>query len=464
MIRQNAVAFDTQQIAFRVALTFFSLCWTVVMLVRLRLPDSNQESTQGLVVFVVGAACWTAASQSTLLARSWSVMARVLRARQVPATLWRQSLHDSLKSASRIWAALAFGVVSVLLPAHSPFSWLTALALMALVLMLALLARLAAAGLIPRFWFWVFPLTFVLGLSSVFTEGGFWSLVNFLNALSWVLQLAVCLSAPALLVWLQQRWCSGPPQAMEVPLGMNLPLLFKKLKDWFAQYVPLTQRLGQTAAAARGPQNYVVNMVLLPLLVVTQSTGGFAQPLGSPLTVSHVLMFGFMVLMVNANMVCKGLHWRLLLAPGGPHRARLGWNIAISTATLYTLGFLAILGLGVAGVSAVSGEPLRVIAGLAAQIAPLPFELVFAIALNTLIRGTRHPLRWFVLLVLVWLVVLIALFTSRGAYSGSYLSLAPLVVDFPYLLSLLALSFLALWASNKLWTVERLLQCTPRGA
>lgn len=175
MIRQNALALNTQeQLAFNVVQTLLLLFWVLVLFVRLRLPDANQESAVGLVVFLVSAACCMAAWESALLARSWSVPAWVLRARLVPSWLWQQSLQHSLQSATRFWAVLAVGMVGVLLPAHAPLHGLTAIALLALVWVLALLSALAARGLLPRAWFAVFPLAGVLGFSSV---------IKFLNAM-----------------------------------------------------------------------------------------------------------------------------------------------------------------------------------------------------------------------------------------------------------------------------------------
>lgn len=463
MTRLKLMELDKQTIAFRVALTFFGLCWLLVLFVRLRLPDANQESARGLVVLLVGAACWAGAWQATLLARSWGATARVFRARQVPTTLWRLWLQDSLKSASQLWATLAVGVVSVLLPALSPFHVLTAVTLLALVVVLALLARLAVAGLMPRIWLWVFPLLVALGLSSTSYGGGLLNVVIFLNDMPWMLRLAVCLAVPALLAWLLQKWRSGPPQAMEVPLGLDLPVLMKRAKAWIAQYVPLTRSFGKESPAASGRHISVLQVFLTPFMFMAFTANGLAQPMGTALTVSHALMFGTILLLVSSNLVCKDLHWRLLLAPGGPHRGRLGWNIAVSTATIYMVGFTVIFGLLIAGACMFLDHPTQVFAFMAAQFSTLPFELMFAIALGTLIRGTRYPMRWSILLAALWLAFIFSLFMGVGMSQWRFLLSGAPVVDFPYLLSLLVLTALALWASNKLWTVERLLQCTSRG-
>lgn len=458
----KVMEFDKQTIAFRVALSFFGLCWLLVLFVRLRLPDAHQESSQGLVVLVVGAACWVGAWQSTLLARSWGVTARVLRARQVPGVLWRQSLHDSLKSASRLWAVLAVGMLSVLLPAHSPLHWLTALALLALVLMLALLARLAAGGLMPRFWFWVFPGTVVLVLSNPLLGVGLLQIAQFLNAIPWVLPLAVCLGVPALLLWLLQRWRSGPPQAMEVPLALNMSLLGKKVKAWFAQYVVVSRDFVAAKGTATKSNSSAFRALMGPMLSMSVGGFGFVQPLGSPLIFSHVLGIGMMTGWVCNYLVCKDLHWRYLLVPGGPHRGRLGLHIAFSTATLYLLWFSFFLVVGIAAGCVFSDHPLEFLQTTEIPFGTLPFELIFAISLGTLIRSTRYPGLWVCLLVVMWLLFLLTFFIEWGSSFWQFSRVSSITVDFPYLLGLLVLSALALWASNKLWTVERLLQCTPR--
>ena len=105
----------------------------VILATRLTSPESMQESIRG----VMAATCWLAVWPSVVLARSWIVAARVLRARQVPTVLWRQWMRESWISACQVWGVLALGLVSVALTVYSPWPWMTAYGLAALVICLA---------------------------------------------------------------------------------------------------------------------------------------------------------------------------------------------------------------------------------------------------------------------------------------------------------------------------------------
>ena len=120
--------------------------------------------------------------------------------------------------------------------------------------------------------------------------------------------------------------------------------------------------------------------------------------MGTPLTFAHALMLGTLLLPVSANLVCKSLHWRLLLAPGGPHQGRLGLHTALGTTTFYLATAGLTLGLGVVAACVFLDHPAQVFTFIATQFGPLPFDLMCAIAVGTLIRGTRHPMRWYILL------------------------------------------------------------------
>lgn len=459
MIRRVGMEFDKPQMAFRVVLTVVGLWWMVLMFVRLRSPDSAQERTQDLVALMVGTFTWVGAWQGVLLARTWGAAARVLRARQAPTALWRQCLHSSLQSAGQVWAVLALGLVCVMLPAHSPFQGLTALALFAVVVCLALVVGLATVGLMPRVWLCVYPVAVSLIVLVPALGFGLTQIGQFLDAIPGLLRVAACLAVPALLAWLRHTWLGGPPPAADVPPTLNVVLLGKRVKAWLAQYRLLTPDHWRASGVAPSAQNTSLQALMGPLMAMIFGELGMKQALGGSLIFSHVLWLGLMLVWVSSSLVCKNLHWRLLLVPRGPHRGRLGVHIALSTATMYVLWFVAIFCVGLV-VSALSDRPFDFLQRVVNPMGTLPFELIFVISLGTLVRGTRHPWRWFLLLAVMWLLLLWACFDAQNVmWLGSF-GASAISVDFPYLLILLVLSALALWASNKLWTVERMLQTT----
>ncbi len=462
----QVMGFDVQQMGIKVAAWVMACLWALVLFTRLNAPAADPAPVSSLALGVLGLACCLAVWQSVVLGLSWRRGAHLLRARQVPSALWRLWMKDGLLASCRVWAVLAVAVVSVMLPANSPWDGFAALALLALVICLSLVGALAADRYVHRHGRYAIVLMAVVWFASGQLGSGFFNTLHFLNDTPTVLLLVMCVAVPGLLAWLWHRWSGEPPKVVLVAVALpsfDLFVLVKSVKAWFALYVPLALNVAQplpTASVSRKPLWLVW---FIPGIFVLNGVG-FARPFGSTLTVFHILMSGLLILIVTSSLVCKGLHWRMVLAPGGLHRGRLGWHIAISTATIYLLGFALVFGLGLAIAWLISDHAVHLFLSFAARFAALPVELIFAIAVATLLRGTGYPAQWFAAVLMVLLLAGTAAETGLGLPIWEFIGAPVLIVDLPYLLSLLVLAALALWASNKLWTVERLLQSMPRGA
>ena len=422
----------------------------------------DQELWSNLTYFCLGLAYWLAVWQSSLLSQSWSRAARVLRARSAPSALWRQWMRESLIIACRMWAVLAILVVAVLWPARVPWHGIAATALLVVVVCGSLLTAMARKGFVHKAWNYATLLIFVYPVSLYFA-GGFFDSLQFLNAAPWWVLLAICLAVPGLLVRLWQRWSSGPPAEVEVATakGLALTSVFKRIKAWAARYTVLEGMSRDFSGRTVKPQGALLRSMFLPVIFFVNGSI-LGQPLGSTVTGLQVWMTGFLMLVMCGNLVCKDLHWRMLLAPGGMHQGHLGWRIALSTATVYAVGAAALV-IPVLGVTwVVSNRGFELALNFVVKFVALPFILVFAIAVATLIRGTHYPWRWFFAVMVVWLMAGVGIYWGMGSSMELKASTPMATVNLPYLLSFLALAAPALWAANKLWTVDRLMQCAPR--
>ena len=309
-------------------------------------------------------------------------------------------MQQSLKSASLVWGCLALGVASLLLVGHSTAPLVTSFGLMALV---------------------------------------------------------VCLGTTLLFAWMQRIWRDGPPARAVLLSGIAFPKMMERFQAWSAQYTALESKPFALPAKVRRQSRPTWHIMLGPVSIVFNSAP-IAQSLGSTLTAFQIWMMGCVVLFSSTHLVCKNLHWRMLLAPGGMHRGRLGSHIALSSATFFSVGFAVLFCLMVVVAGVFFSHPWQWVATILERCVALPFQVIFAICVGTLIRGTGYPARWFAGVCVVWIIVGIVAYISAGSAFRTLITAPGLTVDWTYLLSLLGLSALAVWASNKLWTVERLMQ------
>jgi hypothetical protein len=151
-------------------------------------------------------------------------------------------------------------------------------------------------------------------------------------------------------------------------------------------------------------------------------------------------------------------------------RGALGWHIVLSTTTATLTGMLIAAG-AVVMVGAAASTFFQASLGSVdllttyfARVCIAPVYVIFAISVATLIRGTQHTNRWHLGLLALWCLAGTAGLVW-GWINGAPLSVfkvALFTVDYSYAFALLSLSALAVWASNRLWNVDKLLRCAPK--
>ena len=459
------MGFDLQQRGIQVAAG--ALCLFLLMALALYSLGSNADLTTrtGFAFMVVGMACWLGAWQSYVLCRSLVVAARVLRARQVPSMLWRQWLRASLVRSCRTWAFMLAAALCVMWPSGAPWGSLSALALVTMVVCLWLLAGLAAQGFAHRAWRYPMLALFLSWIASGQLGNGLLKTIDFFNGAPWGVHLLLCLSLPSLLGWLWFRWSDGPPldagkaDTNFTAVGsLSITWYVKRIRPYFKRYTPLAMD-APMPIIGKLPYDRPLAWVLFGPVWYYFNAKLWGHGWGADVALWQWGPFALLVLLLSNSLICKDLHWRALLAPGALRPGRLATHIAVHSWWLSTLA------VGVVAVPtllwfwlAIDMPMALALAQVALQLGTAPMELFFAMSVATLVRGLGLN---------YWQLLTLAFGGVGGVVAGCWLLgfplKAPLYTVGPAYLAVLAVAgFGALWAANKLWTVERLLQCTPK--
>jgi hypothetical protein len=358
---------------------------------------------------------------------------------------------------------LALVVVTFSLPTPAPWHGLTAAAVMSSVLGVSMLRGLAFHGLAPRVWAWAAPLLVLLLFVGSIASGGFTVVLGWIDNWPWSILLSVSASWPMLALVLTRRWLGQVPQVRMQGAAMQLSL-WKKAKTYAQRYTPLTIWYEAERLVPNATKRSAFRVMFLPAYLFLQPSF-LPHSWGTGVPVWQVWVLGLMPMLASGTfLVCKDLHWRMLLAPAGMRRGALGWHIALSTATVSFIGTLIAAG-AIGGVaSAFLSISCDSVTAYLARFCVGSLQLIFAISVGTLIRGTHHTRRWQLGLLSVWVLAGIAgLVWGLTFYTPlSLFEVKWFTVGYPYVFALLALSALAVWAANRLWTVDKLLRCAPK--
>jgi len=391
-----------------------------------------------------------------MLALSLARGATVLRQRQVPRCLWAAWLRVALLQAARAWCVAVAACIVVLSAPEALWRWPTAAALVSLLMVLSLLRTLSSQGLLPAAVGWVVGVGLVAVVVGFTATTGLASVLDAIAEWPLVLQMLGLVAGPVVALGLRSRWVGAAPRATR---PFNLPLaawhwLRREQRRYHAlntvgAWKQRIQGTGGRSAAHTAPIGLIMFFLILgPHFQRTTSNWG------SSLELWHPLMLIWMVVMYWPNLLCKDLHWRMLLAPGGLHRGRLGFYIARSTAEYTVIIASAMLVVAMAIGYLVPAMPALDVGGLLQRFALMPLQLFFAISVATLLRSLPRA---------GWILggVIVLLLASGAAYVAYQPTLpAPpewLRAGPGYVALLVALSGAAMALSNRLWTAQKLM-------
>ena len=449
-------------------LATLALCGLVVLfgLVAIPLALTTQpmtDSVDTVIRLFVASCCLLAWLQGNTLAQFLARGAAVLGQRQVPQCLWADWLRVALLQTARIWCVVVLACIVVLSAPASPWRWPTAAALVSLLMLLSLLRTLSSQGLLATAVGWVVGVgLFAVAVGFIATTG----LASILDAIAgWpsVLQILLLVGGPAAALGLHSRWVAAAPKATR---PFSLPLaagqwLKRELGRYHAlNYLGAWQSRMQAHGAMRAGSTAPLTSIVLFLNIGPQlhwTTGNW----GGSLKLWHPLMLMLMVVMYFPNLFCKDLHWRMLLAPGGLHRGRLGFYIVRSTAEqTFSLACVMLLVLWISVTMMFPEVRTPDVLGFLQRFALLPLQLFFAISVATLLRSLPRA-GWVMVGLMVVLVVSVAIYVAYSAEippPPDWFRVGP-----GYVALLVVLSGAAIALSNRLWTAQKLIGATASG-
>lgn len=438
--------------------------WLMVIMVRVLTPDWGQRDLDGVALFLVALCCVVMAGFGVRHARSLAEGARVLGQRQVPTAFWRRWQLASLKETSLLWGIALIGVVTLVLPSHWMVNWVTAAALVSASLTASTLWTLAQQRLLPSWWQWYLAggtliALLAAGLGNIHLADA----LEFIDHLPGLLLLPIVASWPLLVAVLTRQWANQPPKAREGAC-VSAGTLWESLRAYSRRYTPLHfMRWDASATPVRtatlfGPTwssaSFAAVLVTNPYF--------FKLKVGDSFGTLQLLGLGGMVVYAALSLVCKDLHWRWLLAPGGLRPGRLGQHIFFSTLASLCAGILAFVVVAWFLACTVFGASTDTFLNYLLHFELLPLHLCFAVSVGTCVRGLPYPLRWIIGFSVAWLACAAGFVWQLTAELAAGRPATWFTTGPEYVGTLLAASALAIVLANRLWTVDKLMHGSGR--
>jgi hypothetical protein len=183
----------------------------------------------------------------------------------------------------------------------------------------------------------------------------------------------------------------------------------------------------------------------------------FAVPWHGDIRPLHLLGLGILPIYVTTCLVCKDLHWRQLLAPGGLHHGRLGWPIFKTTVALQMAGTLLLLIVGITVFWAAADVSPAHSLEFAWHYRVVPLEFAFAVSLMSVLRAIcAVSVRTTFVVMTTYLAALVTLGIAHLRAFGKSAGPTLFSVDSTFLCALLLATFALVLLSNRLWTVKKL--------
>ena len=439
-----------------------TLMWAILAAFWITLLANSATAGSALAIRLwIVAACLALFAQGRWQSAAIANGARVLGQLRTPQHLWRGWLRGSLAGSMRAWVILAVGAGVLLMQSQSAWQWtIGAVELFSAVLSLSTLAALSNHGVLPRAWAWA--ITAGGGLLTLFTAmgNGFESVPEQFGQVPFVLQGLLAVSWPLLAYILVTVWQHQASMALTSHGGASKGL-GSRISAYARRYTVLTNAAGKQSSDTRlqmSPSFRLFQALIPSFYISGVAIQWLAVPSHGNIGPYHLLGFGFVVVFSTTSLVCKDLHWRQLLAPGGLHRGRLGWRILRATVALQIAVFLLLASLWIVVSWAAFDVPLARNLETAWKYRVFPLEWLLATSLAVVLRAAgAASIRDSLVIYTAWVAALLlfagGLFWAFGFSQGPTL----FSVDPSYLSGLLVATVALVLLSNRLWTVKKLL-------
>ncbi|MEO7105999.1 MAG: hypothetical protein ABIZ09_06480, partial [Rhodoferax sp.] len=367
----------------------FGIFGAVIVLTALKTHPLADDVSTSIRLFI-GIATALAWVQGHIVAQSLARAAEVLGQRQVPCSLWTAWLRLSFVQTARTWCIVVVASIWVLSLADAPWRWPTGAALVSVAMALSFVQSLSIRRLLPPALSWLITGGVIVGLLVLsLTTGLMGGLDGFSQWPDW-LQLLLVAVAPLLAMGLYGRWATVVPQRTRRN-SLTTAVVWRWFKREFKRYTAL-RYAGITSNRVQSRNQ--IGLAMQPVIVFASQVPQLHNTVpnwDSTLPLWHPLALAVMVVMCCPNLICKDLHWRMLLAPGGLHRGRLGLCVARSTLE-YAFGLSLALLLVAWGISHFfTGLPPLDMLKFIQRYAMLLPQLLFAISVATCLRALPRP-------------------------------------------------------------------------
>ena len=440
----------------RFVLIYFAVFWIMLMCYR----SSAHETFAATVKFWIGGVCLFLIFMGQWQARMIINGARVLRQQRAPQHLWQAWLRASLTDTTRIWGILVVAGIALLLllAPKSPWTWSSAAALFSATLSLSTVAAMSNAGVLRRAWAWVITVGGMLLVLLAAITIGLSDSLNQLAQAPFIVHGLMAISWPLLAYFFLKKWQHNPPIPAVVPGEKSIDV-GTRISNYARRFTPIGAR-GTPARIEKlqtAPAISLVGSVWMGLVLPLSTLWWFAVPWHGDIRPLHFLGLGVLPVYVSTCLLCKDLHWRQLLAPGGLHHGRLGWPIFKTTVALQLAGALLLLIVWMAVRWAAFDVSVARSLELAWDYRILPVEFAFAASLMSVLRAAcAGSIRTTFVLMTAYLAILATLGSAHLWVFGN--SKGPILfsVDSIFLCGLLLATAAFVLLSNRLWTVKKL--------
>jgi hypothetical protein len=268
----------------------------------------------------------------------------------------------------------------------------------------------------------------------------------------------MAISWPLLACFAFRAWRRNPPISSgirgekSIGLGMRISNYARRFTPIGARGTPARIEKLQTAPAIS-----LVGSVWMGLVLPLSTLWWFAVPWHGDIRPLHFLGLGVLPVYVATCLLCKDLHWRQLLAPGGLHHGRLGWPIFKTTVALQMTGALLLLIVWMAVRWAAFDVSLARSLELAWDYRVVPVEFAFATSLMSVLRAAcAGSVRTAFVVITAYLAALLTLGTGHLWAFGKSAGPTLFSADSTFLCGLLLATAALVLLSNRLWTVKKL--------
>jgi hypothetical protein len=322
-------------------LTFYLVLWAIFWLTITAAAYSN-EPVEGLIQACVISAAILLYIKGKAQAEALIDGVRVIRNLRAPTVLWRKWLIACVRGSLGLLAFLiACNTILLSLP-RSPWSWITAPALLSAALCLGTLVTLARHRIIKMTW-----VAILAGLGSVyiflFTLSQYVkSTFDIFDHPPLTLQIAVIVAWPALCVWML-RW-SQPPEPI-IEFKEQAEGFIKRIGSYLRRFSLLTRAMNQRngkAISSAPPIRKAFAEFIFPIYLSCIQIGFVKLKWMEPISLKHYMFLILLCGVCVQSLTIKDLNWRRALSPNGK-RNNIGWRI-LSATLMFQLSFFSIVG------------------------------------------------------------------------------------------------------------------------